>query len=106
MYRIAVVAEQEREAFHYAEQIARFCGEKGMFPKIEPMMIRNAFFDAVGRDAPTNAVIALSGVAGLNAAEHLRSLCPRLPDHLVQRSGLFAPRFPPAGGLFPAQAGD
>ena len=36
MYRIAVVAEQEREAFHYAEQIARFCGEKGMFPKIEP----------------------------------------------------------------------
>lgn len=76
MYRIAVVAEQEREAFHYAEQIARFCGEKGMFPKIEPYDDPERFFDAVGRDAPTNAVIALSGVAGLNAAEHLRSLCP------------------------------
>lgn len=76
MYRIAVVAEQEREAFHYAEQIARFCGEKGMFPKIEPYDDPERFFDAVRRDAPTNAVIALSGVAGLNTAEHLRSLCP------------------------------
>ena len=74
MYRIAVVAEQEREALHYAEQIARFCGEKGMFPKIEPYDDPERFFDAVGRDAPTNAVIALSGVAGLNTAEHLRSL--------------------------------
>ena len=71
MYRIAVVAEQEREAFHYAEQIARFCGEKGMFPKIEPYDDPERFFDAVRRDAPTNAVIALSGVAGLNTAEHL-----------------------------------
>lgn len=25
---------------------------------------------------PTNVVIAFSGVAGLNSAEHLRSLCP------------------------------
>ena len=25
---------------------------------------------------PTNAVIALPGVAGLNAVEHLRSICP------------------------------
>ena len=73
MYRIAVVAEQEREAFHYAEQIARFCGEKGMFPKIEPYDDPERFFDAVRRDAPTNAVIALSGVAGLNTAEHLSS---------------------------------
>ena len=63
MYRIAVVAEQEREAFHYAEQIARFCGGKGMFPKIEPYDDPERFFDAVRRD-------------GLNTAEHLRSLCP------------------------------
>lgn len=76
MYRIAVLAEQEREAFHYAEQIARFCEEKGMFPKIEPYNDPERFFDAARRDAPTNAVIALSGVMGLNAAEHLRSLCP------------------------------
>ena len=51
-------------------------GKRGCSPKSNLMMIRNAFFDAVRRDAPTNAVIALSGVAGLNTAEHLRSLCP------------------------------
>ena len=28
------------------------------------------------KTAPTNAVIALPGVAGLNAVEHLRSVCP------------------------------
>ena len=50
MYRIAVLAEQEAERQRYAEQITRFCEAKGLF--------------------------ALSGVAGLNAAEHLRSLCP------------------------------
>lgn len=76
MYRIAVLAEQEREALHYAEQIARFCEEREMFPKIEPYDDPERFFDAVRREAPTNAVITLSGVAGLNAAEHLRSLCP------------------------------
>lgn len=49
---------------------------KGDVPKTNLVMIRNAFLNAVRRDAPTNAVIALSGVAGLNTAEHLRSLCP------------------------------
>ena len=76
MYRIAVLAEQEREALHYAEQIARFCGEQEMFPKIEPYDDPERFFDAVRRETPTIAVIALSGVAGLYTAEHLRSLCP------------------------------
>ena len=31
---------------------------------------------SVQKTAPTNAVIALPGVAGLNAVEHLRSVCP------------------------------
>ena len=34
------------------------------------------FFEIAQKADLTNAVIALSGVAGLNAAEHLRSLCP------------------------------
>ena len=34
------------------------------------------FFEMAQKADLTNAVIALSGVAGLNAAEHLRSLCP------------------------------
>ena len=76
MYRIAVVAEQEREAFHYAEQIARFCQKKGLFPQIEGCSNQEQFFENVQKTAPTNAVIALPGVAGLNAVEHLRSVCP------------------------------
>ena len=76
MYRIAVLAEQEAERQRYAEQITRFCVAKGLFPQVMQYDDQERFFEAAQKDAPTNAVIALSGEAGLNAAEHLRSLCP------------------------------
>ena len=76
MYRIAVLAEQEAERQRYAEQITRFCESKGLLPQVVQYDDQERFFEAAQKDAPTNAVIALSGVAGLNAAEHLRSLCP------------------------------
>ena len=63
MYRIAVLADQDEARKGYAEQIARFCQTKGLFENVQ-------------KTAPTNAVIALPGVAGLNAVEHLRSVCP------------------------------
>ena len=69
-------AEQEAERQRYAEQITRFCESKGLFPQVVQYDDQERFFEAAQKDAPTNAVIALSGVAGLNAAEHLRSLCP------------------------------
>ncbi|MFR5795518.1 MAG: response regulator [Christensenellales bacterium] len=59
------------------EQIARFCKEKGRFPRIEPYRNQESFFNAVLTAAFSHAVIALPGVAGLNAVEHLRALCPR-----------------------------
>ena len=34
MYRIAVLAEEKAERQYYAEIIARFCEDKGIFPKI------------------------------------------------------------------------
>ena len=43
---------------------------------IEPYQDQEDFFKAVPRAAFGYAVIALPGVAGLNAVEHLRSLCP------------------------------
>ena len=73
---IAVLAEQEAERQRYAEQITRFCEAKGLFPQVMQYDDQERFFETAQKDAPTNAVIALSGVAGLNAAEHLRSLCP------------------------------
>lgn len=76
VYHIAVLVEGETEGKSYAELIARFCREKGIFPQIRQYSDQKLFFEDVRKGAPTNAVIALSGVTGLNAAEHLRSLCP------------------------------
>ena len=77
MYRIAVLAEQEAERQRYAEQIIRFCEAKGLFPQVMQYDDQERFFETSQKDAPTNAVIALSGVAGLNAAEHFVPYAPR-----------------------------
>ena len=37
---------------------------------------QEVFFEVARKNAPTNAVIALPGVDGLNAVEHLRALFP------------------------------
>ena len=76
MNRIAVLTEQEARGIHIEEQISRFCKGKGLFPRIEPYQDQEDFFKAVPRAAFGYAVIALPGVAGLNAVEHLRSICP------------------------------
>lgn len=76
MYRIAVLTEQETRGAQMEEQIARFCKEKGRFPRIEPYQNQENFFGAVLTAAFSHAVIALPGIAGLNAVEHLRALCP------------------------------
>lgn len=38
---------------------------------------QESFFEAARNEPLTNAVIALPGVDGLNAVEHLRALCPQ-----------------------------
>lgn len=76
MNRIAVLTEQEARGIHIEEQISRFCKGKGLFPRIESYQDQEDFFKTVPRAAFGYAVIALPGVAGLNAVEHLRSLCP------------------------------
>ena len=68
MYRIAVLAEQEAERQRYAEQITRFCEAKGLFPQVMQYDDQERFFETAQKADLTNAVIALSGVAGLNAA--------------------------------------
>ena len=76
MHRIAVLTEQETREAQTEEQIARFCKEKGRFPRIEPYRNQESFFNAVLTAAFSHAVIPLPCVAGLNAVEHLRTLCP------------------------------
>lgn len=76
MYRIAVLTDCETQEAFFAEQLSRFCAERGLFPKIDCYRGQEPFFEAAGKSPPTNAVIALPGVDGLNAAEHLRTLLP------------------------------
>ena len=76
MYRIAVVADEESVGRNYETQITRFCTERGVFPQIELHTNQELFFERIQTGKPTSVVLALSEVAGLNAAEHLRSLCP------------------------------
>ena len=76
MYRIAVVADEESVGRNYETQITRFCTERGVSPQIELHTNQELFFERIQTVKPTSVVLALSGVAGLNAAEHLRSLCP------------------------------
>ena len=53
-----------------------FCSERGLFPSVDYYREQEHFFEAARRTPPANAVIALPGVDGLNAAEHLRALLP------------------------------
>lgn len=76
VYRIAVLAEEETEGQYYAEQISRFYSEKGIFPHIVQYQDQECFFENVQKTAPTNVVIAFSGVAGLDMVEHLHALDP------------------------------
>ena len=76
MYRIYVLADQDAAMERYVNPIIRFCSARGLFPQIECHGNQESFFESVRKAAPTNALIALPGVAGLNAAEHLRSLLP------------------------------
>mgnify|MGYP004628608317 CR=1 FL=1 len=76
MYRIAVLTKDEVQEAFFTEQLLRFAAAHGLFPKLEAFLEQEPFFEAARKVPPTNAVIALPGVDGLNAAEHLRALHP------------------------------
>lgn len=86
MYRIAVLTRSEAQVTFFTGQISRFCAERGLFPKIDRYLDQEWFFAAARKTPPTNAVIALPGVDGLNAAEHLRALLPE--THIIWCSDL------------------
>ena len=77
MYRIAVLTSSRAQEAFLAEQISRFCAEHCLFPKMDCYHDQESFFEAARCEPLTNAVIALPGVDGLNAVEHLRALCPQ-----------------------------
>ena len=77
MYRIVVLTNSEAQEVFFTEQVSQFCAECGRFPVIETFCDQEQFFETARKTPPANAVIALPGVDGLNAVEHLRTLCPQ-----------------------------
>lgn len=78
MYHIAVLSDSVETGQRLVEQTKRLCIEGGLSPVVELYHDRERFFYGIGRqNMPSGVIVALPGVAGLNAVEHLRSLCPR-----------------------------
>ena len=93
MYRIAVLAEEKAERQYYAEIIARFCEDKGIFPKIMQYGEQESFFEKAKKYMLTYAIIALPGVNGLCSGASSFTMS-HMQDYLVQRFGFFSSRFP------------
>ncbi len=77
MYRIAVLTNSMAQEAFLEEHLLRFCAEHCLFPKMDCYRDQESFFEAARNEPLTNALIALPGVDGLNAVEHLRTLCPQ-----------------------------
>ena len=77
MYSIAILTDQEQEGQDSAEYIRNYFKEKHIFPLIEIYQNQEQFFAWTLKTVPTVVLLALSGVSGLNVAEHLRSLYPK-----------------------------
>ena len=104
MYHIAVLTKSETQETFYREQLSRFCAEHGLFPRVDCYRGQEVFFEVARKNAPTNAVISLPGVDGLNAVEHLQGAFPGNAHHLVQRAGFFPACVPAARRLLSAGA--
>ena len=76
MYCIAVLAVDEKEGQDYAKYIIDYCTERSIFPLVELYQNQESFFEQIQKTVPAVVLLALPGVSGLNAAEHLRSLYP------------------------------
>ena len=77
MYCIAILTDQEQEGQNCAEYIRNYCTEKKVFPLIEIYQDQERFLGRTRKTVPAVVFLALPGVSGLNAAEHLRSLYPK-----------------------------
>ena len=78
MYRIAVLTNSRAQEAFLTEQILQFCAEHCLFPQMDCYHDQESFFETARIEPLTNAVIALPGVDGLNAVEHLRIWCSDL----------------------------
>lgn len=76
MYRILILTDNQKYKQNLFSFTKRFCTERGLFPVIEIYENSKSFFYKAKKVTPSIVIVALSGVAGLNAMERLRSMCP------------------------------
>lgn len=76
MYRIAIVCDKSKSAEALAGWTRLFCIEKGMYPMVVLYEDAEHFFRNLKESRPELVILAWPGVAGLNMAEHFRSLLP------------------------------
>ena len=75
----------------YAEYILNYCVDRKIFPLVQIYQDQEKFFGEMQKTIPSIVLLALQGVAGLNAAEHLRSLHPL--SQFSKKGGTFSERF-------------
>ncbi len=76
MYRIAVLAQSPLLRTRLRRQVAAHLARMGYFPQLDTPDELEPFYYAMRASPPDGVVLAMDGVAGLNAAEHLRHLSP------------------------------
>lgn len=76
MYHIVIMADNHNLGRQLAEWTKCFCTEQDLYPVVELFTDTELFFKAIKKAKPDGVIVALYGIAGLNASEHLRSLCP------------------------------
>lgn len=76
MYHIAILSDNPNLGQQLAEWTKCFCTGQDFYPVVELFMDTELFFKAIQNAKPDGVIMVLYGVAGLNASEQLRSLCP------------------------------
>lgn len=76
MHNIAILTDNQNLGQQLVGWTKRFCTERGLFPLVELHNDSEEFYKNLKKIKPSGVIVALSGVAGLNASERFHSLCP------------------------------
>lgn len=76
MKQIAVLTDNQETGRRIAGWTEAYCAANGVLFKAELYDDCEEFYNSLLHEKPSSVILALSGVTGLNEAEHLRSLWP------------------------------
>lgn len=76
MYRVAVLSRSRDQREQLCRLLGKHLARMGCFPRLDAPEELESFYFTMRASPPDGVVLAMDGVAGLNAAEQLRRLCP------------------------------